>query len=226
MKKNKNIFEDILTLLQEKSILKDLIIIGGWCLIIYRHLYNNPKEISSLRTSDIDFLVPLDQKFSRQVDIGEILSKLEFDSVYSISKGFIKYVHPEMEIEFLVPAIGRPTDKPYKLDALKSNAQPLRYLDILSEHTRSVSYKHFEVRIPEPAAFVMNKLITAMRRSELSKQEKDLKSAKELGEYILDDNNQKALLIKIFNRLNSRLQNRLLKQLKDTSPRLHEFLSY
>ena len=123
MKNNDSIFENILNLLDEEGILDKLIIIGGWCLIIYRHVFNNPKEISSLRTLDIDFLIPIGQKFSKDIDIGTVFSKLDFEQIFSTPKGFIKYVHPELEIEFLVPEIGRAIDEPYQLKALKTNAQ-------------------------------------------------------------------------------------------------------
>jgi hypothetical protein len=225
MKNNDNIFENILKLLQEEGILKELIIIGGWCLIIYRYLYNNPKEISSLRTSDIDFLIPLGQKFSKEVDIGEVFSKLDFEPVFSTSKGFIKYAHPEMEIEFLVPEVGRVIDKPYKLMALKSNVQRLRYLDILTKNSLVIPYKNYKVRVPEPAAYVINKIISSIRRVDQFKRDKDRKTAKELGEFILNDDKQKALLIKIFKNLNSKIQKRMLRGLEDISHLIYKVLS-
>ena len=100
MKNTDSIFENILKLLHDEGILEDLIIIGGWCLIIYRHLFNYPKEISSLRTSDIDFLIPIGQKFSKDIDIGTVFSKLDFEQVFSMPKGFIKYVNRTWKLNF------------------------------------------------------------------------------------------------------------------------------
>ena len=225
MKNNDSIFENILKLLDEEGILDKLIIIGGWCLIIYRYIYNNPKEISSLRTSDIDFLIPIGQKFSKDIDIATIFSKLDFEQKFSTPKGFIKYVHPELEIEFLVPEIGRANDEPYQLKALKSNAQRLRYLDILTKYSLVIPYKNFKVRIPEPAAYVLNKILSSTRRNNQFKIDKDRKTAKELGEYILNDNKQKTLLISIFNKLNPKTQMKILKELKEISLLIYKVLA-
>ena len=140
MDTNKNLFLQILQELNKNNILQDLIIIGGWCLIIYREQYGNPNTISALRTSDVDFLVSPDQKFQTSLDIGEIFSNIGLEEKFSITQGYIKYVHPDLEVEFLVPMIGRQINAPFTLSALKTNAQRLRFLDILIKHSKLVDY--------------------------------------------------------------------------------------
>lgn len=102
-----------------------------------------------------------------------------------------------MEVEFLVPEIGRKIDKPHEILSLKTNAQRLRFLDILTSHTKVVQYKDLKLKIPEPAGYVLNKLIV---RNDISKKEKDIKAAKELGEYIINVSRQRTFLKRIFSR--------------------------
>ena len=52
-----NSFAEILTQLQDAGALKRLILVGSWCLLVYRHTYDNAPEIPALRTTDLDFLV-------------------------------------------------------------------------------------------------------------------------------------------------------------------------
>jgi len=199
MDTSERLFLDILKALDKEGMLQDLVIIGGWSLLIYRHIYGNPSVISSIRTADVDFLVSVNQKFKHNIDIGKIFSEMDFEQVFSLNKGYIKYVHPDMEAEFLVPLVGRQIEKPYIIKALKTNAQRLRFLDILIKYSKRVTYFKMNIKVPEPAAYVINKLIVSTRRSDHLKKEKDLKAAKELGEYVLDDPIQKKLIHIIFN---------------------------
>ena len=112
MDTGKKLFLNLLHVLDRENVLQDLIIIGGWSLLIYREHYNNPLTISSIRTADIDFLVTANQKFTHTIDINELFKREGFEQVFSLNRGYIKYVHTELEAEFLVPLVGRPVDKP------------------------------------------------------------------------------------------------------------------
>jgi hypothetical protein len=54
--------------------------------------------------------------------------------------GYVKYVHPDLEVEFLIPERGKGRDKPYTIDKFHINAQGLRYLDLLQRHGMETSY--------------------------------------------------------------------------------------
>ena len=46
--------------------------------------------------------------------------------------GYTKYVHPELELEFLIAELGRGKgNKPYEIPKLHINAQGLRFLNLL-----------------------------------------------------------------------------------------------
>jgi hypothetical protein len=129
-----------------------------------------------------------------------------------------------MEIEFLVPETGRPKNKPFNLTSLKTNARRLRFLDMLTKHTMPADYKGISVKVLEPAAYVINKIITSARRSNPIKKEKDIRTAIELGEYILNDLEQKALMKSIFTGLNLKIQSIIIKNITSRSGPISELL--
>jgi len=65
------------------------------------------------------------QKFNNKVDLPALLEDLGFILDHSFPEGYVKLIHPELIIEFLVPEIGRGTSKPYPLPELAMNAQRL-----------------------------------------------------------------------------------------------------
>jgi hypothetical protein len=79
--------------------------------------------------------------------------------------------------------------------------------------------------VPKPAAFVVNKLITSQRRKDKWKQQKDRITAKEFGEYIIADHEQKDLLKEIFQNLSPKLKKSILNDLKEISRILMEELA-
>jgi len=57
MEKRDELFYTIIKTLHEEELLKQLMLTGGWCQRLYRYYFNNPPEISALRTADVDFIV-------------------------------------------------------------------------------------------------------------------------------------------------------------------------
>lgn len=130
-----------------------------------------------------------------------------------------------MEIEFLVPEVGKSRNKPFPLKNLNTNAQRIRYLDIIENHPMEMVFQGLKIVVPQPAAFVINKIIISQRRLNVAKKEKDLLSAAELGTYILRFHQQKTLLKNIFNDLTPRLQRKILEILKKDSNDIYDILS-
>ena len=94
-------------------------------------------------------------------------------------------------------------------------------LDILIKYSKPIKYHDITVNVPEPSAYVINKLITSMRRDNKDKKDKDLKSAKEIGEYILKDPIQKKLLVTIFNSYGKKTKRIILDTVKKHSQKLY-----
>ncbi len=87
-------------------------------------------------------------------------------------------------VEFLTPNKGPDTDKPRRLPALQTDAQPLRFLDILIHEPEQAVVLHGAgvlVLVPSPQRYAVHKLIIYRRRRQDSvKRDKDVQQAEAL----------------------------------------------
>ena len=103
-----------------------------------------------------------------------MLEPLGFVVDFKGRDGYIRFLHPELIVEFLVPERGRSTTKPFDVPALGVNAQPLRFLDLLLSDTISVPFQSINVRLPHPANFAIHKLlISGQRHSDKAERDRD-----------------------------------------------------
>lgn len=171
MKNQYDLCLEVLSRMQKAALLEKILVIGSWCIYFYRDYFRDKTYSSSIRTRDIDFLVPIPTKFKKKTDIPEMLKDLGFIEDFH-RKGLIKLIHPELIIEFLVPQKGKGRDTPYPLPELGINAQALRFLDFLIENTIKLEFNNLKLNLPHPAAFGLHKLIISSRRI---KEEKRIK---------------------------------------------------
>lgn len=167
---------EILKRLNEAGVLKDIMLIGSWCLPFYREYFSSIKYAPTIRTRDVDLLVPSPQKVRARVDIPALLKDLGFIENYS-SRGYIKLEHPDLAVEFLSPEKGRGMDEPVPIPQLGVNAQALRYLSLLTDHTIRVDIGDFNVCLPHPVYFAFHKLIVSQLRSKKEKADNDKEAA-------------------------------------------------
>ena len=71
-------FDEILHVLNKVGALKRLILVGSWCLPVYREYYRNDL-IPILRTMDLDFLIEKPNEKLPVVDVPKALSNLGFE---------------------------------------------------------------------------------------------------------------------------------------------------
>ena len=168
------LFLEILRRLDNTGILSRIILIGSWCLPIYRHYYSRESNLTTLRTRDIDFLVSRKEEIKEKVDLPKLLEDLGFIEDYKFPQGHIRLVHPELIMEFLVEERGRGSEEPYPLPFLSMNAQKIRLLGMLEENTVTVEFNGIEVRLPHPVNYGFHKLIISSRRRNEDKKQKDI----------------------------------------------------
>lgn len=222
----RNLFIEILAALHRAGILKEIVLIGSWCHYFYKIYFNDSPKIPIVRTLDVDFLVPNPFKIQKEVNIPEILTKLDFTPSHSYITGLTKYVPPELELEFLTPERGRGKGSiPYNIPKLHINAQGLRYLNLLQSYTMEMKYLDMTIRIPEPAVYVLHKFIIFKIRNREAKKERDLFAAKDIGEFLLTIDSQKEKLYKIFNSLPFKWQRTILRNTKNYSKMIYDLLS-
>jgi hypothetical protein len=128
-------------------------------------------------------------------------SELGLEPEWALQGGFCKCVHPDMEVEFLIPEQGRGGGGSISVSALRVEAQPLRFLSLAYDRSMVVHYRGHEIRVPEPEAFVLLKLLVIPRRKDPSKIQKDVYTARSLGEYLLDNAERRGRLRAMFSEL-------------------------
>ena len=175
MQKKYALLLKVLKYFQNAGMLDEIILVGSRCMYFYKNYFAEEKYNPSIRTKDIDFLIPLPIKSKKKIDVIEILKPDGFVVTFSNS-GYMRLEHPEIMIDFLVPERGRGIDKPYPLPHLGVNAQALRFLDFLVQNTITLKSDNISVRVPHPATFGLHKLIISQRRKT---EEKSLKERQE-----------------------------------------------
>ena len=206
---------EVLRRFNKTGILDGLILIGSWCLYFYKDYFENIPytDIATIRTRDIDFLVPIPARIKKEVDIPKMLEDLGFVIEFKGSKGYIKLDHPDLILEFLVPEKGRGSDKPYRLPQLGMNATPLRFLSFLTDNVIRVKVEDFYINVPHPANFALHKLIIFSRKSKEDKALKDRNTAIEILKALF--NKKEARIVKsTFNYMPQKWQKKILDNLK------------
>ncbi|MBU1912537.1 MAG: nucleotidyltransferase domain-containing protein [Candidatus Omnitrophica bacterium] len=213
-KKQYELCVEVLRRFNKAGILDGLILIGSWCLYFYKGYFKNISyiDISTIRTRDIDFLVPIPARIKKEVDIPKLLEDLGFVIEFKGSKGYIKLDHPDLIVEFLVPEKGRGSGRPYKLPQLGMNATPLRFLSFLTDNVIRVKVEDFYINVPHPANFALHKLIIFSRRAKEDKALKDKNTAIEILKALF--NKGEVRIVKsIFNSMLQKWQKKILDNL-------------
>jgi hypothetical protein len=225
MEENYELLAKVLTELQRQEVLSGLVLVGSWCQYYYRILFNDAPEIPLIRTMDVDFLVPNPvPRFKQSVNVPGLLNSLGFDNDFDYSTGLVKYVHPDLEIQFLTPATGRALNRPKDIKKLNINAESLTYLKMLQDYKTQITDKGLTVWIPEPAAFVLHKILISPKRKNPDKKEKDLMAAQSIGELCLSYDHHRDRLSEIFAALPKKWRRTIADILKSISPDLFSFL--
>jgi len=206
---------EVLRRFNKVGILDGLILIGSWCLFFYKDYFKKTPyvDITALKTRDMDFLVPIPPKIKKSVDVPEILKDLGFVTDFKGSKGYIKLDHPDLILEFLVPEIGRGSDRPYNLPQLGMNATSLRFLSFLIDNVIRVKVEDFYINVPHPINFALHKLIIFQRRTREHKALKDKNTAIEILK-ALSNKGEERLIRKILESIPRKWKRKVIKGLE------------
>lgn len=175
-------FVGILKEFQRKGALGHLVLIGSWCLPVYREHY--PIRQFTFTTSDVDFSIhrPRDLRHRPGIALQESLTKLGYIPKSGILSTAEKYIPaPDSEanslsIEFLCEP-GRHALEPYRLPGLGIVANPVPYQKILLENSTTLIYRKIPVQLPRPAVWAIHKIaISQLRKG----KDHDLKMIKDL----------------------------------------------
>lgn len=173
----------VLAALHRENVLKDCVLIGSWCQDFYRLMFGNPFQIPAATTTDADLLVPKAMKFRKNIDIAAIMEQSGFIVEQEHSSGLIRFIHEDFKFEFLTDAGAKSEENIYRFKNLNLTAQELHFLNIPLSYNFTLPFRDISIRLPEPEAFALHKLIVSQRRSNPLKKEKDTATVKGLFEY-------------------------------------------
>jgi hypothetical protein len=206
---------EVLRRLDKAGVLKNLILVGSWCIPFYQDYFKTVKYSSSIRSRDIDFMVPKSIKIKAKVDLVELLKDLGFVVGFRGREGYIRLEHPDLAIEFLVPEKGNGLNKPFPLKELSINAQPLRYLSLLTQCVINAEVDGITIAVPHPAIFAFHKLIVAKIRKNKDKEAKDKEEALRVLRALIDKG-ELVLTIRFLNCMLPKWKTKVLASLKET----------
>ncbi len=173
--------KEVLIAFQDSGLLQELVLIGSWCCHFYVSYFGRENYLPTIQTLDMDLLIPEMKAIKKRVPVPDMLKSLNFDPEFTFS-GWLRFIHPELRVEFLVPRLGIQPDDPRKIPQLQITAMPLRHAFVLIRHTISINEDDLRIRIPHPLAFALHKLFVSNRRKEKGKSIRD----KEMAYRILD----------------------------------------
>jgi len=162
-------FLGLLKEFKQKGALEHLVLIGSWCLPVYREHYPIPRF--AFTTSDVDFSInrPRNLRQSSGIALQESLTKLGYVPKSGILSKAEKYIPaPDSEanslsIEFLCEP-GRNALEPYLLPGLGIVANPVPYQKNLLESRMTLTYKKISVQLPRPDVWAIHKIAISQLR--------------------------------------------------------------
>lgn len=224
MESDESLFFKVIEKLAEGNVLQDIVLIGSWVLPVYRTFFDDDPEIPVLRTTDVDFLLGMPPNIHSTFNIPTALAELGFEPKWSLQGEFCKYIHPEIEVEFLIPEHGRGTGRAIAIPTLGIMAQPLRFLSLAYKRSMFVSYHGYDIRVPEPEVFVLLKLLILPRRKDNAKRMKDAYTARTLGEFLLNRSDRRMPMKTLYTELPKGWQKKIQKTSKEHFPNLLDII--
>jgi hypothetical protein len=205
---------EVLRRLHKVGVLENAMIIGSWCIPFYMEYSAKTNYTSSIKTRDIDFLIPVPAKFRCNTDIPNLLKDLGFIIGFKGPAGYIMLEHPSLIVEFLVPEKGKGLDKPYPLPQLGVNAQTVRFLNFLTQSKINIEVEGIPVIMPHPANFALHKLLILERRTTSDKLQKDVDAAKKILKALVEIGDS-ASIRGVFESAPKRWQKKMMRGLRE-----------
>ena len=209
MNDNEKQLKEILEVLEKEGILKNIIVIGSWCQLFYKNIFENFR--STIKTIDVDLFVPNPKSVTEKNGIISEFKNINYDIKQDIITNKTIFISNEgFRIEFLT-ILNRDYLTCVRLGSTGIYAESISSLDIYVGNYIEVNYYGIQVKVASPASYVLQKLLINNKRGE--KAEKDIQSVKVVLWYIITSK-------KYFNELHSLLASlpkKWRKQIKESA---------
>jgi hypothetical protein len=167
------------------------VLVGTLAYQTYSAMLGQKLPASVMQTGDVDIAQFANVSVAVEDEIPPILDVLKetdktFRPIPSLHGSHVTSYTAKngLRVDFLTPNEAADGDEPRHLKALKTDAQPLRFLDFLIREPEQAVVLHGAgvcVLVPSPQRFAVHKLIVSRRRPEgTAKRDKDIRQAEAL----------------------------------------------
>jgi hypothetical protein len=171
-------FWETIKILDETDVLSYVMVIGSWAEYIYSYYFESNYQ-PNIRTRDVDFLYPNIRKPNQPIkleakmkDAGYVVERDYYTQVVKMFKEDL------LEIEFLTQAVAAGKESYLDIPAIGIRGQSLRDVNLLARFPLLIEVKKFNIIVPEPAVYALQKIIINPHRKPSSKREKDIDSVR------------------------------------------------
>jgi len=179
-KRQKEAFWETIKIFDKEGLLPYVMIIGSWAEYIYTYYFKGD-YFPNLRTRDVDFLYGNIHKPKSKINITATLTENGYSYIVNPASGAAKFIKEDLlEVEFLTRVVGSGTERIYEIPSLGIKAEGLRVINMLSDYPLELCCNGYTVTVPEPAAYVLQKLLANPTRKPTYKKEKDINAIRAL----------------------------------------------
>lgn len=202
-----NAFWETMHVMERLGITRNIMIIGSWAEYLYPPLFDTGYR-PNLKTRDIDIFYPNINLPDRTVPLTDSLKRIGY--VYDEVDGVSRFYKEDLlELEFLTRKLGAGNARITKIPSLGIKSEGLRAINMLAKYpceitTHDTSEKASTLIVPEPATYVVQKILTNPTRMPLEKKAKDIEAIRELLYHIKQSDHHTAVLNQVRNGLSKR----------------------
>lgn len=179
---NERQLKEVIEVLNKEGVLTKTILIGSWCLLFYKHIFEDFDAL--IRTTDIDFYVPNPKSFNQKNELVSSFKNINYDATHDTLTHKTTFISPDkFEIEFLTK-LNRNQLPCVQLGNTTIYAESLSYVEIFSFNYIEVDYFGITLKVASPVSFVLQKLLINKDRKSDYKKTKDLDAVRLVLSYI------------------------------------------
>ena len=176
-------FWDTISAFHDEGLLPHVMLIGSWAEYIYQHHLADFQ--ANLRTRDVDFLYPnLYRPKNQRIEIVKSLENKGFMYMVDRLSGVGKFIKEDyLVLEFITLALGK-GEPVNTIPSLNIKAEGMREVNMLAQFPVDIECNGFVITVPEPEAYILQKLSAYPTRKPEYKKEKDIQAVRELLQHI------------------------------------------
>lgn len=191
-------FWNVIGLFDQLKILEHVVLMGSFAEFLYQYVFDT-EFVPNVMTRDVDFFYKNIKIPYEKIDFVSKMEEMgyvrDIDRLTGVSRFYKEDI---LEIEFLTRLLGDGKDNSYEIRYLGIKSEGLRDINIISDYTRMIEKNGFKINIPEPAVYVIQKLLINRKRKPEYKREKDIESIVEILYHIKINKEQYTMLKEIF----------------------------